>query len=312
MLGVGDRRDGGVVAHTARPPGDLSDVEDGVPALHRLGIVAGFGHRVVRPQDQVGHTDIQPAVQPGVPAPHGVEPADGHREATQRLPLQVVVELAGKVAVQGGAVAALGRFPHDAELAQPGQRPQRRRGGRGPQDRRAVQIEERAVEHQAADAQGGRQVPLPQSIEPQRHDQPARGVPRHAHLRAVGLGGDDRQGALEFPVVAGQVGGEVRGLAGPPGSTAFVQVQRVIGESAGREPIGGLGVEEVVGVAVHTEDRVPGPPGRPTADQGRDEVALAVGIGAEFQRVLVVAGQDVGLPYRHAFTLAARAVCQIT
>src|SRR6476659_6564383 len=38
VLGVGDGRDGGAVAHTAGPAGDLGDVEDGVAALDHLGV----------------------------------------------------------------------------------------------------------------------------------------------------------------------------------------------------------------------------------------------------------------------------------
>ena len=65
-----------------------------------------------------------------------------------------------------------------------------------------------------------------------------------------------------------------------PRPAALVQVQRVEGEAAVGEVIGELGVEEVVGVAVHRQHRVPRPgPPVAAAHQGGDEVALAVGVG---------------------------------
>ena len=48
----------------------------------------------------------------------------------------------------------------------------------------------------------------------------------HHDLRRTGLLADDGQGVLEFAVVAGQVGGEVRSLAGSPRPPTFVQVER--------------------------------------------------------------------------------------
>ena len=104
---------------------------------------------------------------------------------------------------------------------------------------------------------------------------------------------DDGQGAFEFGVVAGEVGGEVRRLAGLARPAALAQVQRVEGEAAVGEVIGQLGVEEVVGVAVHRQDRMRPPGGvlgGPMAHQGRDDVAFAVGIGPERDRALPVAG----------------------
>ena len=74
--------------------------------------VGAFAHAVIRTQDQVGHTDVEPAMQPGLAAAHGVQPAEGNREAAQRFPLQVVVELSVVVAVQAGAVAAF-NWPAD-------------------------------------------------------------------------------------------------------------------------------------------------------------------------------------------------------
>ena len=134
MLGVGDRGDGGVVADAPRPPGDLGDVEHGVAPLDQFGI-GYLGDTVVGPQDQVGHTDVEPAVQPRLPAADRVDPAERDGEPAERLPVQVVVELAGVVAVQAAAVTAGRRLADDVQLAQPGERHQRSRRGRGAQDR---------------------------------------------------------------------------------------------------------------------------------------------------------------------------------
>ena len=144
----------------------------------------------------------------------GVDPAEGHREAAQRFPLQVVVELAVVVAVQASVRSRRCRWPRTTRVLRTRDNaPIAVEVSRGPQDRRAVQIEPRAVEHQAGDAERRRRAAPTQPVQPQRHDQPARRMPVHQHLGAAGVRGDDRQRALEFAVVAGQVGGEVRRLA---------------------------------------------------------------------------------------------------
>ncbi len=66
---------------------------------------------------------------------------------------------------------------------------------------------------------------------------------------------------LEFGVIAGQVGDEVRRLAGRSRSAAFAQVKCIEREATVGEVIGQLGMEEVVGVAVHRQDRVVCPSG---------------------------------------------------
>ena len=124
--------------------------------------------------------------------------------------------------------------------------------------------------------------------------------------RGGSLLADDRQGVFEFGVVTGEIGGEVRRLVGLSRPAALAQVQCVEGEAAVREVIGQLGVEEVVGVAVHRQDRMRssgGVLGLPAAHQGRDDVALTVRIGPEWDRALPVAGQDVGHPASHQVSL---------
>ena len=138
-----------------------------------------------------------------------------------------------------------------------------------------------------------------QPVQPQRHDQAARGVPVHQHLRGRHLV-DDIEGTLELGVVAGQIGGEVRRLAVSPRTAAFVQVKGVEREAEGGKVVGQLGVEEVVGEPVHEQHRMScGRVGLAAAHQRGEQVALAVGIGAEGERLLPVTRQHVGLPSRH-------------
>ena len=273
VFGVWHRNDGAAVADTAGPPGDLGDVKHRVAALHG-GRVGVFAHAVIRPQDQVGHSDVESAMQPGLAAAHRVQPAEGDREAAQRLPLQVVVELPVVVPVQAGAVAALAGAPDHPFGAQSRQRGDGRRGHARPQDRRAVQIQERAVEHQAR--RHPRAAVAPRRRSRSSHSDtmspPAEWPYTRILRRTADLLADDGQGAFEFGVVAGEVGGEVRRLAGPARPAALAQVQRVEGEAALGEVIGQLGVEEVVGVAVHRQDRVR-PPGGVLGRPRRTRVA---------------------------------------
>ena len=79
-----------------------------------------------------------------------------------------------------------------------------------------------------------------------------------------------------------------------------MQVEGVEGEAAGDEVVGDLGVEEVVGEAVHQQHaRCCGRFGVAAAHQGGHQIALSVRIGAERERLLPVAGQNVGLPGSH-------------
>ncbi len=81
-----------------------------------------------------------------------------------------------------------------------------------------MQIEERAVEDQPADVMGGQPSASAQSVGEQGENQPARRMPVQAHPGVAGVGGDGRQGPLQFGVVARQIGGEMRGLAPRGGS----------------------------------------------------------------------------------------------
>lgn len=61
VFGVRHRDDGAAVADAAGPAGDMGDVENRIAAVQgrRVGL---FPYRVIRTQDQVGHTDVDPAM----------------------------------------------------------------------------------------------------------------------------------------------------------------------------------------------------------------------------------------------------------
>ena len=71
VFGVCHRNDGAAVSDTAGPPSDLGDVENRVAALQG-GRVGVFAHAVIRAQDQVGHADVEPAMQPRLATADGV------------------------------------------------------------------------------------------------------------------------------------------------------------------------------------------------------------------------------------------------
>jgi len=75
-----------------------------------------------------------------------------------------------------------------------------------------------------------------------------------------------------------------------PRSAAFVQVEGVKGEAAVGEVIGEVGVEEVVGIAVHRQYRAPGGARVDSPHKRRDQVALAVGVGTQFDGGLQITG----------------------
>ena len=146
---------------------------------------------------------------------------------------------------------------------------------------------------------------LPHPIQPERDDQPTGGVAVYQHAGRTCLLADDLQCAIELAVVAGQVGGEVRGQAAARRAPTLAQVQRIEGEPAAGEMIGQRGVEEVVGVSVHCQDRIGGRRGIATTQQRRVDVALAVGVVTQRDGELPVAGQDIGLPASHGRQLKA-------
>lgn len=74
------------------------------------------------------------------------------------------------------------------------------------------------------------------------------------------------------------------------------------------EVIGRLGVEEVVGVAVHHEHCVLGPDLWTTPHDGGDQVTLAVGVGSQCDGLLPVPGQHVRLPLGLSLWLLRRHV----
>ena len=93
VAGALDGDDGGAIAEAARPTGDLPDVENGIGGVDGRAVAASE-MRHLRAKDQRRHSDIEAAVQLGVPAPDRTDPAEGDGEAGQRLPVEVVVPLA--------------------------------------------------------------------------------------------------------------------------------------------------------------------------------------------------------------------------
>ena len=193
MFGIGDRRDGAPVADTARPAGDLRDVEHRVSALDQLdssvfggvfGGVTDLEHTAVRPQHQVRDTDIETTVQLGLTASDRVDPAERDREAPDRFPLEVIVELTVVIAVQADAVATFGGSTHHRPLAEPTQCAQRRRGRWHAKYRVSVEVQPRAVENQPRHVLGcGRCAAAP--IQPERDHQAARRVSVDQQLRVA-------------------------------------------------------------------------------------------------------------------------------
>jgi hypothetical protein len=110
--------------------------------------------------------------------------------------------------------------------------------------------------------------------------------------------GNDVEREFELFVVEHEVGHVVRGLPWPSRAPAFAQVEGVERVVALGEEVRELGLEEVVGEAVHVQhgaaDRLLAR--RLTPDQHGRRLALAVRIGAELERVLPVTLDDVGLP----------------
>ena len=138
-------------------------------------------------------------------------------------------------------------------------------------------------------------------VQVQRGDQAASGVRHDRDRSSRVLGRDQVERAVQLRVVMLEVGGEVRGLAGAPGPAGLAQVEGVESQAAGGAEVGQLGLEEVVGEPVDVEHRaVDGLlRGGRTTDHDRDHLALAVGVGAELEDVLLVAvAEEVGLPGR--------------
>jgi hypothetical protein len=210
VLGVGHRNDGAAVTNAAGPAGNVFDVENRV-AILQVDSVRRFDHAAIGTQDQIGHADIEAAMQLCLAGSHGGQPAEGNREAAQRFPLQVVVELAVIVAMQTGAIAVTGLArgsgdPRVTDACDGGdQRPRRRPAQR----HRPGHVQEGTVEHQSGHPCAADRATLPHPVQPQRDNQSTRRMPVDQHPRGPGLLADDLERPIEFAVVVRQVGGEV-------------------------------------------------------------------------------------------------------
>ena len=88
-----------------------------------------------------------------------------------------------------------------------------------------------------------------------------------------------------------------------------MRVQAVEPPASGGEVVGQFGVEEIVGVTVHRQDRARRRCRVGGANQGGEQAAFAVGVGAQRACGLDETGEDVvsplGLHCRHGSTLTA-------
>jgi hypothetical protein len=271
------RHHGRLTAEAARPPGDLADIKHGVGIVAQGRVQA----REIGPagaEYQRRHADVQAAVQPGMPAPDRIEPAERHRTACKRLQVQVEVPFAGAADVQRRPVHPRLRL----KLAQrPRLREQAQRLGHGPaQHRLALKVEPRTVQHKARD---GRDPPSRSpAVEPQRSDQAARGVGNEEYGQFGMSLGDDGERALKLIVAEREIRHVMRRLAPAPRPARLAQVEGVERQPPFGEEVGQCRLEEVIGEAVHVQD---GPthgltrPGLAPHKHGSD-LPFPVGVGA--------------------------------
>ncbi|SKU86301.1 Uncharacterised protein [Mycobacteroides abscessus subsp. abscessus] len=99
-----------------------------------------------------------------MPAPDRADPTEPHRETADRLPFQVVVELAMKVLVQARAVCALVRQRDRLFGAKSRNRFHRRGGASAAEEGATLQIQPRTVEDKTRDT--AQPVAHPQTVEP--------------------------------------------------------------------------------------------------------------------------------------------------
>src|ERR1700712_5587783 len=126
----------------------------------------------------------------------------------------------------------------------------------------------------------------------------------HADPGPTGVRTDERECPVELAVISCEIGGEVRRLVRQPRAPTLVQIQSVEGDAATDEVVRQLGIEEVIGVAVRREDGVLARSAVTPSDQRGHQLALAIGIQAEWNGLLRVARQYVGLPRGHASYLS--------
>ena len=96
-----DADSGELLATASHPTTLATDVLEGIDACRE---------ELAQAHPSVADADVQTAVQSGLAPADRVDPAERDRESAQRFEVEVVVELAGVVAVQRGAVAARRRL----------------------------------------------------------------------------------------------------------------------------------------------------------------------------------------------------------
>ena len=297
--GAVDRDRGDVPADGRGPAPDLLDVEDDVVGRGGLvGLLAEPGARRRQHQDRAGH--VQPGVQLGVAAAYGAQPADVDRAGLERLPGQVVVPLAAVLDVQRATVdvADLARdLAHRPGRAEPFDGDA---GGGTAEPGRSLHVEPRRVQHHRG------QLGRASLVRPQRRRQATRRVRRHDDLAVPVALGDAPPGEVDLGEVLVQVGDVVGRLVLAQRPAVLAEVDGVEGVAAVGPPPGVLGVEEVVGEAVHVQHGTSVGPRRLERHQRGDHGPLAV--GRERDRLHpVLRTEDVGLQRfrRHVATLVA-------
>ncbi len=217
-----------------------------------------------------GAGDVEAGVQLGVAAPDRAQPAGVHRSGVHRLPGQVVVPLAAVGAVDGHGVEAVDPSG-DRLLRPPGaQSLDRHPGGRAAQPRRALHVEPRGVEHHPGHLGGAALVG------PQGEGQAAGRVSGRDHLGVPVTPGDAPPGEVELGEVLAEVADVVGGLVVAQRPAVLAQVDGVERVAALGPPLGVLGVEEVVGEAVHVQHRAAGGPAGRQRHEGGDHRAFVV------------------------------------
>ena len=247
---------GDVPAEGGRPTPDLGDVEHDVVAVHLVVQLAGVDGRAGA-HHQHRARDVEAVVHLGVGVADRPQPPGVHGPRLERLELEVVVPLAGVVAVQALAVDRrdLARdLAHRLAAAEPADH----RGARGAQPDRATHVEPRGVEGDALEVRRA-------LVGPQRQGQAAGRVRGGDDVVVAVALGDPAPRGVDVVEVLADVGDEVGRLPLAHAAAVAAQVDRVEVVAAGDPPVGVLLVEEVVVEPVDVQHRLAGRLARPAA-----------------------------------------------
>ena len=205
-----------------------------------------------------------------VAAADGAQPAGVDRVGLERLPVEVVVELALVVTVQGATVEAV-HGARDEPVRLPCPELVEGRAGRGvAQPGGALHVEPRGVEEHP------HQLGRATLVDPQRQGEATCRVSGRHHAGVAVAFGDPLPGLVELGVVLRQVLHEVGRLVLAQGAAVLAEVERVERVASRGPPLGVLTMEEVVGEAVHVQDGAAGTLASGLAHQGCHDRTLGV------------------------------------